>query len=41
MAHAGRHYIALPEGDKAGQAWELDGSPVYCLHGARYETLDD
>ena len=39
--YAGRHYIVLPEVDKAGQPWELDGSPVYCLHGSRYETLDD
>jgi predicted RNA-binding Zn-ribbon protein involved in translation (DUF1610 family) len=39
--YAGRHYVVLPELDKAGQPWELDGSPVYCLHGARYETLDD
>lgn len=38
--YAGRHYMVLPETDKAGVQWELDGSPVYCLRGARYETLD-
>jgi hypothetical protein len=41
VQYAGGHYIVLPEVDKSGQPWELDGSPVYCLHGARYETLDD
>ena len=39
--YADRHYVVLPEVDKEGQPWDLDGSPVYCLHGARYETLDD
>ena len=39
--YADRHYIVLPEVDKDGRPWDLDGGPVYCLHGARYETLDD
>ena len=39
--YAARHYIVLPEVDNAGKAWELDGKPVYCLHGSRYETVDD
>ena len=40
-AYAGRHYIVLPEVDKVGQPWELNGSAVYCLRGSRYETVDD
>jgi hypothetical protein len=39
--HAAHHYIVLPEVDKAGKPWELDGQLVYCLRGSRYETLDD
>lgn len=39
--YASHHYLALPIIDKQGRAWELDGQPVYCLHGVRYETLDD
>ncbi|MBI4400627.1 MAG: hypothetical protein HY581_03210 [Nitrospirae bacterium] len=39
--YAAHHYIVLPEVDKAGKPWELDGQPVYCIRGARYETLDD
>jgi hypothetical protein len=39
--YAAHHYIALPEVDKKGKPWELDGKPVYCLRGTRYETLDD
>jgi hypothetical protein len=39
--YAMRHYMVLPETDKKGIPWNLDGQPVYCLHGARYETLDD
>jgi len=35
------HYIALPVIDHAGKPWLLDGKPVYCLRGARYETEDD
>jgi hypothetical protein len=39
--YARHHYIVLPEVDKAGRPWELNGQPVYCLRGARYETLDE
>ncbi len=39
--YAAHHYIVLPEIDKAGRPWELDGKPVYCLRGSRYETVDD
>ena len=39
--YAAHHYIVLPEIDKAGRPWELDGKPIYCLRGARYESLDD
>ena len=39
--YAAHHYIDLPEVDKAGRPWELDGNPVYCLRGARYESLDE
>jgi hypothetical protein len=33
--------IVLPETDNAGRPWELDGQPVHCLRGTRYETLDE
>jgi hypothetical protein len=39
--YAKHHYIVLPEVDNAGHQWELDGQPVYCLRGTRYETLDE
>jgi len=39
--YAARHYVVLPEADKAGKPWEFDGQPVYCLRGARYESLED
>ncbi len=39
--YAVRHYIVLPVVDNAGQPWVLDGKPVYCLRGTRYETPDD
>ncbi len=39
--YAAHHYIALPVVDKKCQAWQLDGKPVYCFRGTRYETLDD
>jgi len=39
--YANRHYIVLPEIDRAGRPWELNGKPVYCLRGTRYETLDE
>ena len=36
-----RHYLVLPVVDNAGMPWLLDGHPIYCLHGSRYESLDD
>jgi DNA-directed RNA polymerase subunit RPC12/RpoP len=35
------HYLALPMVDNGGAPWLLDGSPVYCLRGSQYETVDD
>jgi hypothetical protein len=35
------HYLALPVVDNAGKPWALDGSPIYCLHGSQYETMND
>ena len=35
------HYIAVPVLDNAGKPWQLDGKPVYCLHGVQYETVDN
>jgi hypothetical protein len=34
------HYIAVPVLDHSGAPWQLDGQPVYCLHGVQYETVD-
>ncbi|HXH86707.1 MAG TPA: hypothetical protein VNI35_07755 [Nitrospira sp.] len=39
--YVNHHYLVLPVVDNAGHPWLLDGKPVYCLHGARYETVDD
>jgi hypothetical protein len=39
--YAAHHYIVLPEVDNLGRPWELNGQPVYCLRGVRYETLDE
>lgn len=39
--YAKHHYIVLPILDNAGRPWLLDGKPVYCLRGSRYETSDD
>jgi DNA-directed RNA polymerase subunit RPC12/RpoP len=39
--YAARHYVVLPEVDNAGRPWEFDGRLVYCLRGARYESLED
>jgi hypothetical protein len=39
--YAAHHYIALPLVDNAGRPWMLEGQPVYCLRGSRYETVDD
>ncbi|HKW85677.1 MAG TPA: hypothetical protein VJM82_01260 [Nitrospiraceae bacterium] len=36
-----RHYLALPVVDNAGNAWLLEGRPVYCFRGSQYETIDD
>ena len=36
-----QHYIVMPVCDHAGNPWQLEGSPVYCLHGVQYETVDD
>ncbi|MBL8044262.1 MAG: hypothetical protein JNL86_15235 [Nitrospira sp.] len=36
-----QHYIVLPVHDNAGKPWQLDGQPIYCLHGVQYETVDD
>ena len=27
--------------DNARRPWQLDGQPIYCLHGVQYETVDD
>lgn len=35
------HYLAIPVVDNAGNPWQLDGKPVYCLRGVQYETVDD
>jgi predicted Zn-ribbon and HTH transcriptional regulator len=39
--YVNHHYVALPVLDNAGNPWLLDGKPVYCLRGTRYETVDD
>ena len=39
--YANHHYIALPVLDKKGNPWTLEGQPVYCLHGTKYETVND
>lgn len=39
--YAAHHYIVLPEVDRAGVPWALNGQPVYCLRGVHYETLDE
>jgi len=33
------HYLALPVIDNAGNAWLLDGNPIYCYRGSQYETV--
>ncbi|HUJ79872.1 MAG TPA: hypothetical protein VLY45_06115 [Nitrospiria bacterium] len=38
--YAAHHYLVLPVVDQTGRSWEVDGRPVYCLHGASYETID-
>lgn len=39
--YAMHHYIVLPVVDNSGQLWLLNGKPVYCPRGTRYETSDD
>ena len=39
--YATHHYIALPVVDKARRTWLLNGEPVYCLRGSRFETIKD
>ncbi len=39
--YAAHHYIALPVVDNAGRPWMLDGKPVYCFRGSKFETLDE
>jgi len=39
--YAGHHYIVLPVLDHTGRPWALDGGPVYCLRGSKFETLHD
>jgi hypothetical protein len=38
--YVNHHYLALPVVDDAGNAWLLEGKPVYCFRGSQYETLD-
>jgi len=38
-AYAAHHYIVLPVVDRVGRPWLFEGHPVYCLHGAKYETV--
>ena len=35
------HYLVLPVTDDHGSPWLVDGTPIYCLRGSRYETVDD
>ncbi len=39
--YVNHHYLALPVVDNAGNAWLIEGKPVYCLRGTQYETVDD
>ncbi len=39
--YVARHYTVLPVVDNAGNDWLLEGRPIYCLRGSRYETVDD
>ena len=38
--YVNHHYLALPVVDNTGNAWLLEGKPVYCFRGSQYETLD-
>jgi len=38
--YARSHYVVLPEVDRAGRMWQLDGQPIFCHRGSRYETVD-
>ena len=35
------HYMVLPVVNKECEPWLLDGEPIYCLRGTRYENLKD
>ncbi len=37
--YASHHYLALPEVDKAGQPWTLNGQPVYCIRGCQFAKI--
>ena len=39
--YALHHYLSLPVVDKACRPWLLNGQPVYCLRGSRFETVND
>jgi predicted RNA-binding Zn-ribbon protein involved in translation (DUF1610 family) len=39
--YATHHYLVLPVVDQTGRLWDVNGQPVYCLHGVSYETLYD
>lgn len=39
--YANHHYMALPVVNRACQPWMLDGEPIYCLRGTRFENLHD
>jgi predicted Zn-ribbon and HTH transcriptional regulator len=39
--YVNHHYLVLPVVNKERRPWLLDGKPVYCLHGAQYETVND
>ena len=39
--YVAHHYLVLPVMNKACQPWLLDGQPIFCLRGTRYENLQD
>jgi len=39
--YVAHHYLVLPVVNKACQPWLLDGQPIFCLRGTRYENLQD
>ena len=36
--YAAHHYLVLPVVNKTCQPWLLDGQPIFCLRGTRYEN---